>query len=268
MQRLVLFVHILLISFTASAGSFETKLQPDTAVQQLSDTAGLQPEQNRYRSLVRKAAVPAALIALSVTHMKDRGLFEGSIGLRRMVQRHYEGFSTQVDEYTIHVPVAMVVGLNVAGIEGKYHFTEQGLLLGMSHLLNRTLTNNMKGLFNIERPDGSSMDAYPSGHTSKAFAYATFFHKEYGARSIWYSVAGYSFATATGAIRILNDKHWLSDVLGGAAVGIISAEVVYAVYPYIQRKVASSYLRFNQPMAVMPFYQSGAGGIALVYRLP
>ena len=85
---------------------------------------------------------------------------------------------------------------------------------------------------------------------------------------MWYSIAGYSFATATGALRILNDKHWLSDVLAGAGIGILSTEVVYMVYPFIQKKIAQSHLKKQQNnLIMMPYYNSGTGGVALVWQL-
>jgi len=59
---------------------------------------------------------------------------------------------------------------------------------------------------------------------------ATILHKEYGlTRSPWYSVAGYGVATATGIMRILNNRHWISDVMSGAGIGIMSTELGYAL---------------------------------------
>lgn len=223
-----------------------------------------------YRSvppLVHKAIVPSLLIGWGITHMDDEGLFEGSRGLRSMVQRNFPDFSTTLDDHTAFAPVLLAVGLNISGVEGRHHFTEQAVLLGMTYFLNRTLTNNLKSLTQVNRPDGHNDDAFPSAHTSTAFAYATFFHKEYGGRSIWYSVAGYSFATATGAMRILNDRHWLSDVLAGAGIGILSAEVAYLAYPFLQRKIAGG-LKERHHLGITPFYFQGAGGVAVVYRLP
>ena len=47
------------------------------------------------------------------------------------------------------------------------------------------------------RPDGSTANSWPSGHTATSFVGATILHKEYGlTRSPWYSIAGYSLATA------------------------------------------------------------------------
>lgn len=52
-------------------------------------------------------------------------------------------------------------------------------------------------------------------------------HKEYGDRSPWYSISAFTVATATGISRILNNRHWLSDVLAGAGIGILSTELGY-----------------------------------------
>lgn len=242
---------------------------PDTAVvEQIADTTVQVTGKRKLSVVARKAAVPVLLIGLGVTHMDDEGLFEGSRGLRRVVQRQYANYHTPVDDYLYHTPLALTVGLNLAGVKGEHHYAEQALLLGMTHFVNKVITNNLKTITAVNRPDGSNNDAFPSAHTSKAFAYATFFHKEYGGRSIWYSIAGYSAATATGTLRILNDKHWLSDVLVGAGIGILSAEAVYLVYPKLQEVVDRSFHNRQQNnLIMMPYYGGGAGGIALVWQL-
>lgn len=80
------------------------------------------------------------------------------------------------------------------------------------------------------RPDGSTRNSWPSGHTATAFVSATILHKEYGlTRSPWYSVAGYGIATMTGVMRVLNNRHWVSDVLSGAGIGIFSTELAYGL---------------------------------------
>ena len=48
-------------------------------------------------------------------------------------------------------------------------------------------------------------------------------------RSPWYSIAGYTLATATGVMRVLNNRHWISDVLSGAGIGILSTELAYGI---------------------------------------
>lgn len=87
--------------------------------------------------------------------------------------------------------------------------------------------NLIKSTSKVMRPDGSNNHSFPSGHTATAFMCATMLHKEYGCVSPWYSIGGYVVATATGVSRILNNKHWISDVLVGAGIGILSTELGY-----------------------------------------
>ena len=58
---------------------------------------------------------------------------------------------------------------------------------------------------------------------------ATMLSKEYGHLSPWVGIGAYSVATTTGLMRVVNNKHWLSDVLTGAGIGIISTELGYWV---------------------------------------
>jgi len=69
--------------------------------------------------------------------------------------------------------------------------------------------------------------SFPSGHTATAFMTATMLNKEYGYRSPWIGVGAYTVAAATGLMRMANNKHWLSDVLTGAGVGIVATELGY-----------------------------------------
>ncbi|RDV15514.1 PAP2 family protein [Pontibacter diazotrophicus] len=270
MKSTLLLLFVLLHSFQAWAQQ-QNETSSDTlelsAPGQKADSSSLADDIRRsLHPLVRKSIAPSILIGWGLTHMDDEGLFEGSEGLRDAVQRSYPDFSTTIDNHTGFAPVIMAVGLNLAGVEGKHHFTEQAILLGMTYFLNRSLTNNLKSLISIKRPGSEYDDAFPSAHTSTAFAYATFFHNEYGSKSAWYSIAGYSFATATGVLRILNDRHWLSDVLAGAGIGILSAEVAHLAYPFLQRKIANSF-KEKQNLGITPFYYQGAGGVAIVYQL-
>ena len=72
------------------------------------------------------------------------------------------------------------------------------------------LVNGIKYTASEMRPDGSTRNSWPSGHTATAFMAATILHKEYGlTRSPWYSVGAYTLATATGVMRVLNNRHWM-----------------------------------------------------------
>jgi membrane-associated phospholipid phosphatase len=70
----------------------------------------------------------------------------------------------------------------------------------------------------------SGNDAFPSGHTTVAFALATALSDDI--HRTWASIGLYSLATGVGWSRMNDNKHWLSDVAGGALVGITSAKLV------------------------------------------
>ncbi len=89
------------------------------------------------------------------------------------------------------------------------------------------LTLVPKYCFDVQRPDGTSHNSFPSGHTATAFMSAHILHKEYGHISPWVSVGAYTVATGVGAMRIMNNRHWTSDVLVGAALGILGTELGY-----------------------------------------
>lgn len=67
-------------------------------------------------------------------------------------------------------------------------------------------------------PSSTANQSFPSGHTSGIFAIATVMAKQYS-ESRWIPPTVYSVATLTGISRIVNQKHWLSDVIIGAALG-------------------------------------------------
>ena len=138
-------------------------------------------------------------------------------------------FKTGIDDYTQFFGPAAVVGLKLGGVEGRSDWPRLLASAGMSYGLMAILVNGIKYTAKEMRPDGTSANSWPSGHTATAFVGATLLHKEYGlTRSPWYSVAGYGVATATGVMRVLNNRHWISDIMSGAGIGIMATELGYA----------------------------------------
>ena len=139
-------------------------------------------------------------------------------------------FKTGIDDYTQFFGPAMVVGLKLGGYEGRSDWPRLLASAAMSYGIMAGFVNGIKYTAKEMRPDGSTANSWPSGHTATAFVGATLLHKEYGlTRSPWWSVAGYGVATATGVMRVLNNRHWVSDVMSGAGIGIMSTELGYAL---------------------------------------
>jgi membrane-associated phospholipid phosphatase len=79
-------------------------------------------------------------------------------------------------------------------------------------------TNFLKRVINDPRPNGERF-GFPSGHSAMAFTGAAFIQHRYG----WaYGIPAYLLASYVGFTRIYANKHDLWDVMGGAAIGIIS----------------------------------------------
>lgn len=139
-------------------------------------------------------------------------------------------FHSEIDNYSQFAPAIVAAGLNFAGVQGRSDTWRFLASSAMSYAIMAGIVNPIKYTAKEMRPDGSTRNSWPSGHTATAFVSATILHKEYGlTRSPWYSVAGYAVATATGVMRVLNNRHWVSDVLSGAGIGIFSTELAYGL---------------------------------------
>jgi membrane-associated phospholipid phosphatase len=209
--------------------------------------------------VLRKVAAPVTLIMLGFLTW-DEDDFINRFQIQDERDEHAAYFDKHIDDYLQYVPAATVYVLNLAGVKGKNSISEQTFLLIKSELLMGTVVYTLKSTTNVERPDGSTYNSFPSGHTAQAFVAATFLHKEYGHKSIWYSIGGYSVATTVGCMRVLGNRHWLSDVFIGAGIGILSTELVYAThrYKWSKRKIKLSGL---------PTLNNGSYGVYLSLTL-
>ncbi|WP_190242751.1 phosphatase PAP2 family protein [Hymenobacter lapidiphilus] len=190
-------------------------------------------------------------------------LLETDEEAREEIREHMGRPVSTLDNQMRYLPGAFALGLGLAGVPGRHRPADQLLLAALAFTLNDALTSNLKRLTQVQRPDGSDFHSFPSQHTSLAFASATFLHKEYGGRSAWYSIGGYGMAAATGGVRMAKDAHWLSDVLAGAGVGILSTEAAYWLYPRVMKPVRK--LLGNRAL-VVPSYQQGAVGAMAIIR--
>lgn len=218
--------------------------------------------QKAHRSLhlsptVKALAVPSALIAVG-TYATVRSDLLDRFEVREERNEFLPGFSNHVDNYLQYAPIAAVYGLNALGVEGKHDLTNRTLLLIKSELLMLLITYPLKQLAGVPRPDTGARNSFPSGHTAQAFMAATFLAKEYGHKSIWYGIGAYAMATGIGTMRVLNNRHWVSDVLAGAGIGILSTNLVYLTHRYRWGKRP-------QQLVALPTVGGGGGGMCVLY---
>lgn len=107
----------------------------------------------------------------------------------------------------------------VATLGTQYFFDQNKAIAGFEGLiLGSLVVQGFKYTVHRERPDGSEDVSFPSGHTQASFSLATSMTESYGWKK---ALPFWAMAVLTGASRIADDKHWLSDVTAGATIGIL-----------------------------------------------
>lgn len=146
---------------------------------------------------------------------------------RRLRNGYSRSFRHDYDDWLQYAPAGAMVALKACGVRGRSSWGRMLVSDAFSAGLMAIGVNSLKYSCRVMRPDGSSRNSFPSGHTATAFMAATMLHKEYGHRSPWYSIGGYTVATITGVTRQLNNRHWMSDIMVGAGIGILATELGY-----------------------------------------
>ncbi len=141
--------------------------------------------------------------------------------------------STRIDNWLQYAPAAaFLVSGAFRSCAGEHGFAERLIVLATSSAAEAVLVNGLKYTCCRLRPNGVTANSFPSGHAATVFMGAEQIRLEYGG---WAGAGAYALATGVGLLRIYNGYHWLTDVLAGAAVGIVSANLAFRLLP-LERK--------------------------------
>lgn len=205
------------------------------------------------------AIVPAGLFIAGTITLLPENYMVSKYNIQEQMLRPFPGFDTHVDNYLQYVPLAAVFGLKAAGVKSRSDFVNQMVITAKAELLMGVIVTGMKTWIRIERPERGGVNTMPSGHTAQAFLTATILNMEYRDTSPWIGVGGYAVATATAIGRMVNNEHWISDVLIGAGIGIFSTKIVYYTHRY----------RWGKKMnfVVLPAIYKKGGGMTFAMQL-
>ncbi|TGE10193.1 phosphatase PAP2 family protein [Hymenobacter fodinae] len=214
------------------------------------------------KPIVWQTAIPVSLIGLGYISRNENVLDELKEEVGEETHEAFPHFHTSLDDYSRHLPIVVAYGLYAGGMKGTRGVMPFTIIYGLSHALSTGVVSNLKSLSHTKRPDNpADFSSFPSAHTAEAFMTATLLYEEFGRTRPWVAVGGYTVATATGAMRMLNNRHWITDVLAGASIGVLSAEAVWHLYP-----VAAHWLpgHLGEKLLLVPAYMPGGGmGVSL-----
>lgn len=279
MRRLLLFITLLLevagvaaqetkesalVADAVNAGftlydtaSIDTVYIPQEAIEQIGDTPtiyvmplGQKIFENKYFQMTY-IGVPLVIAGVaSQQYVADK--------FYNLRNAYTPAFKFPLDDYLQFAPGVAMLAMKVCGVEGRSSWGRMLVSDVFSVALVAGVVNGLKYSVGTLRPDGSRYNSFPSGHTATAFAAAHILHKEYGGISPWISVAGYTVASYVGVSRILNNRHWISDVLAGAGIGLLSVELGYFLADLIFKDKGINHY-FDTPDFSIPTHPSQLG---------
>jgi membrane-associated phospholipid phosphatase len=157
-----------------------------------------------------------------------------------VVEKHIHNFFLKKNEAVVDIsaddrlkwlPFAIVFLLNAVGLETRSSWKKQVLTAGATEAIRYLLSDNLKKLVGEHRPfPYIGHHSFPSGHTASSFAGAEVMHQELKNSLRLLSCTGYAAATAVAVIRVVKSRHWVRDVVAGAAIGILSAKLAYCLF--------------------------------------
>jgi len=212
----------------------------------------------KLKRLYKKAIIPMSLIALGA--LVNNSEFEKKLqtDLRNKVGNNYE---FHIDDYLQHAPLVEMYTADILGVTSKNHWFDQTKYWFIARFISTTITHSLKRMTKKVRPNGE-LYSFPSGHTTLAFTNATVLFNEFQDTSPILAYSGYAFATTTGIFRMINNKHWLSDVMVGAGIGIIVTELVYQFQPLKKWNP----FKKSKNITLIPQFKDGNYGLYFVHQ--
>lgn len=150
--------------------------------------------------------------------------------LQQKILNRYPNVNTNLDDFLPYAPIGQLYIGKALGLKSKNSYFNLSKNLFFSQLFTGILTHALKRTTQITRPDGGP-HSFPSGHTSMAFSSASTLFYEYKATHPIYASSGFLFAGTTGGLRILNNRHWVPDVLVSGGIAILVTHLVYHFEP-------------------------------------
>ena len=188
-------------------------------------------------------AAGGGVLALAV-HPVDDNVNAYFLDASSGVKNFFKPGAVLGQSYTLFAAAGTVYFIGRAG--DHPHVSHTGMDLIRALIVSEAIVETLKYTTRRERPDGSGKSSFPSGHAADTFAFATALERHLNWK---FFVPAYVFSSYVAMSRLPANRHWLSDVVFGSAVGIISGRTV----------TGHELSKYNVQLVPIP------GGIAVTY---
>ena len=212
----------------------------------------------KYKQLI----IPSVFISYGIIALENKNL---RLFKNFNNETFYEYGNKKIDSDDLiqFVPATTALSLDFMGIKSKNSLKNRALVLATSTILMGITVKAIKSATGELRPDGSTYNSFPSGHTANSFLGAELLFQEYKDQSLLYGISGYAIATSVGALRMYHNRHWFNDVVAGAGIGILSTKAAYWLLPTVNKLFSNKVISSNNTVLI-PFYDGKSTGFGLV----
>ncbi len=206
---------------------FAVNINAQLSTNHLNDSSRFSKKVSRIHPITKKTApwlIPIAGIGYGLSALHNNTLQTWDLEIQKSVAETNPSAHTRLDDYLALMPAFIVAGKSIIQDTRENQIDLAGTF-ACTKIIQYGLVMPTKKWSGKSRPDASDRLSFPSGHTAEAFANAEILRIHAGKKSPWLAVGGYLIAVTTGYLRMYNNRHWLSDVVAGAAVGFGSARI-------------------------------------------
>lgn len=222
-------VRPLIALFLLLSVTFGNTVKANDSMKPMTDSIGMTSSDSRFKP--SQLIVPGTMIAVGTLGVIKGGPLHKA---KHAVKDHLDKLRGEeifcLDDYTQLFPA--ITYLCMGGRHAKHSFKERAVVGATAYMIMASIVNTAKYTIREQRPDASTRNSFPSGHTATVFTGAELLREEYGPG---WGAGAYTLATMVAFLRMYNGRHWLNDVVAGAGVGILSARLAYRMLPLYQR---------------------------------
>lgn len=184
---------------------------------------------------IRETILPVALLAYGSSKPIVSAISRLDHDIRDHIAVRNLNVSYRADDWLQWAPSASIYALDAAGVKTKHRFKDHLLLdagsiiiTGGAGFVMRKVSEQIKGFDIVDTQ-------FPSGHTANAFRGAELFRQEMSGRHQLLQWSGYLVAGLIAGSRLMRGEHYLSEVVAGAGLGILSTKITYGLFHRIRR---------------------------------